>query len=166
MFLDSLINAPNYFAAATLAEFSSESFWQYLLTADYGSSQNAEAMAKEMDAKPFGEGIKKWLAASPGFNTDRIAAPVLFESNYPVSLIFYWDIYASLRLQRKPAELLYMRNGDHILTKPKERLASQEMNVDWYDFWLNGHEDPNPAKSEQYARWRALRAAIGEPIKR
>ena len=41
--------------------------------------------------------------------------------------------------------------------KPLERLASQEMNVDWYDFWLNGHEDPDPAKAEQYARWRHLR---------
>jgi hypothetical protein len=31
------------------------------------------------------------------------------------------------------------------------------MTVDWYDFWLNGHDDPDPAKAEQYARWRELR---------
>jgi hypothetical protein len=72
-------------------------------------------------------------------------------------------VYASLRLQRKPAELLYMRNGDHILTKPQERLASQGMNVDWYDFWLNGHEDPDPAKAEQYMRWRTLRETPEKP---
>jgi len=29
--------------------------------------------------------------------------------------------------------------------------------VDWYCFWLKGEEDPDPAKSEQYRRWRKLR---------
>jgi hypothetical protein len=53
--------------------------------------------------------------------------------------------------------MLYMRNGAHVLTKPLELLASQEMTVDWYDFWLNRHEDPNPAKAAQYTRWRELR---------
>jgi hypothetical protein len=38
-------------------------------------------------------------------------------------------------------------------------LAHQEMLVDWFDFWLNGHEDSNAAKVEQYSRWRALRHA-------
>jgi len=53
-----------------------------------------------------------------------------------------------MRLQNKPVELLYMRNGEHVLRKPLERLASQEMDVDWYDFWLNGHED-DPAQSRR-----------------
>jgi len=50
-----------------------------------------------------------------------------------------------------------MRNGQHVLTKPLERWVSQEINVDWYDFWLNVHEDPDPGKAEQYRRWRELR---------
>jgi hypothetical protein len=29
--------------------------------------------------------------------------------------------------------------------------------VDWYSFWLKGEEDPEPAKVEQYKRWRELR---------
>ena len=29
--------------------------------------------------------------------------------------------------------------------------------VDWLRFWLKGEEDPDPAKVEQYARWRELR---------
>jgi hypothetical protein len=44
--------------------------------------------------------------------------------------------------------------------------------VDWFDFWLNGHEDPtatdpadpanraNPARLGQYARWRQLRKLL------
>jgi hypothetical protein len=33
----------------------------------------------------------------------------------------------------------------------------QQGNVDWFDFWLNRYEDPDPAKTEQYKRWRELR---------
>ncbi len=29
--------------------------------------------------------------------------------------------------------------------------------VDWFRFWLQGYEDPDPAKAEQYKRWRELR---------
>jgi len=63
-----------------------------------------------------------------------------------------------MRLQDKPVDLLYFRGGAHVLAQPQERRISQEMNVDWYDFWLNGHEDPDPAKRAQYTRWLALRA--------
>jgi hypothetical protein len=62
-----------------------------------------------------------------------------------------------LRLQKKPVDLIYIPDGQHILQKPMERLASQQGSVDWFDFWLNGHEDPDPAKAEQYIRWRELR---------
>jgi hypothetical protein len=54
-----------------------------------------------------------------------------------------------------------MRNGQHNLTKPSEVLAHQEMLVDWFDFWLNGHEDGGGAKSDQYDRWRKLRDSAG-----
>jgi len=66
-------------------------------------------------------------------------------------------LYGALRLQNKPVDLLYFRNGEHHLVKPTERLVSLEMNADWYDFWLRDHEDPDPAKSDQYQRWRDLR---------
>jgi dipeptidyl aminopeptidase/acylaminoacyl peptidase len=155
--LDSLIHAPKYFVAATLAESTYESLGEYLVNADYVGPARAKGVAEGIGTEPFGEGLKKWLAESPGFNTEKIHAAVLFEENDPVALIYCWDIYAALRLQEKPVELLYIRNGNHILMKPLDRLASQELNVDWYDFWLNGHEDPDQAKGEQYERWRELR---------
>jgi hypothetical protein len=30
-------------------------------------------------------------------------------------------------------------------------------NVDWFTFWLKDYEDPDPAKTQQYERWRELR---------
>jgi dipeptidyl aminopeptidase/acylaminoacyl peptidase len=156
--LDSLIRAPKDFAVASLAEFSSASYWQYLASCDFGSAEMSKQLADEIGIEPFGDGLLRWVKISPGFNTDKIMVPVLLESNYPTALINYWDIYAALRLQRKPVELLYFRNGDHVLTEPKQQLVSQEANVDWFDFWLNGHEDPNPLKAYQYTRWHLLRA--------
>jgi hypothetical protein len=36
-------------------------------------------------------------------------------------------------------------------------MVSQQGNVDWFAFWLKGEEDADPAKTEQYIRWRELR---------
>src|SRR6266850_542262 len=46
---------------------------------------------------------------------------------------------------------------EHILTNPAVRMASQGGSVDWFRFWLQDYEDPDPAKAEQYVRWRELR---------
>jgi hypothetical protein len=35
-------------------------------------------------------------------------------------------------------------------------MLSQHGNVNWFCSWLSGEEDPNPAKAEQYKRWRKL----------
>ncbi|HET9445548.1 MAG TPA: hypothetical protein VFO35_04770, partial [Steroidobacteraceae bacterium] len=37
------------------------------------------------------------------------------------------------------------------------RLAVYNRNVDWFRFWLQDIEDPEPGKAEQYERWRKLR---------
>jgi len=54
-------------------------------------------------------------------------------------------------------ELVVLPAGQHVLERPWDRLTSQQGNVDWFCFWLKGEEDPDPAKAEQYARWRRLR---------
>jgi Sigma-70 region 2 len=74
------------------------------------------------------------------------------------------DVFLSIYLQQErfdPArgtiEVLYISEGMHVLEKPWDRIASQQGDVDWFCFWLKGEEDPDPAKAEQYARWRELR---------
>jgi len=34
--------------------------------------------------------------------------------------------------------------------------------MDWFRFWLQGYEDPDPAKAEQYKRWGELRKLRAE----
>jgi hypothetical protein len=46
------------------------------------------------------------------------------------------------------------------------RMASQGGSVDWFRFWLQGYEDPDPAKAGQYKRWRELRKLQAENDKK
>jgi dipeptidyl aminopeptidase/acylaminoacyl peptidase len=153
-----ITDAPDRFAAAVVANADPGSLIGYYTYVDYVTptyiTGAAEAFA---GTAPYGEGLQKWLQRAPGFLTDRIRTPVLVSAADPQHLISLWGLYAPLRDQGKPVELQYMRSGQHNLTKPLQKLAHQEMIVDWFDFWLNGHEEPDSAKAEQYARWRKLR---------
>jgi hypothetical protein len=42
--------------------------------------------------------------------------------------------------------------------RPQERMTEQQGDVDWFCFWLKDEEDGDPAKAEEFARWRTLRA--------
>ena len=87
-----------------------------------------------------------------GYGTpyDKIDAP-------PLSLAKSFEVFSGLNRLNKPVELYYYPNESHEPNHPQARLATMQRNVDWYRFWLKGEEDPDPAKAEQYKRWRELR---------
>ncbi len=151
-----LVKAPDRFAAATIAEGADNSYSQYLL---WGSAN--PQLRKQMEAinggQPFGADLIKWVTRAPAFHLDQVKAPIRIEAMTPGSLIGEWEIYSSLRLQRKPVDLIYYPNGQHQLQRPLERLVSAQGNVDWFRFWLQGYEDPDPAKFQQYERWKRMR---------
>jgi len=62
--------------------------------------------------------------------------------------------------------MIAMNTHEHVLTNPVERMASQNLSVDWFRFWLQGYEDPDPAKADQYKRWRELRNMKGDSDKK
>lgn len=117
-------------------------------------------------AKPWGDDLAHWVERDPSLHTDRIRAAVRLEQ-YNRYVLPYWDIYALMRRQGKAAEMVVFPAGMHQLRRPLDRLDSLEGNVDWFDFWLDGEEDPDPRKSAQYERWRDLRrrhqAALAAP---
>ncbi len=156
--LRALIDEPSAYAAATMAESSSNTYYEYLMNIDYQGTQREEMFRDQFGARPFGDGLRTWVDNSPGFQADRICTPILYQWNSPMAAVYGWGDYAILRAQNKPVDLLYIRNGDHVLVQPRQRLVEQGMNVDWYDYWLNDHRDPDPAKTEQYRRWDGLRA--------
>jgi acetyl esterase/lipase len=63
----------------------------------------------------------------------------------------------ALRQAGNPSELVYYPNETHLFHQPRHQLTAMQENIDWFDFWLLGKEDPDPAKAAQYQRWRAMR---------
>jgi len=142
--------------AASITDGFMVTYLQYML-----ASGDGNRMAKEANpiigAQPFGEDLQQWLKRSPGFNLDKITAPLLVVGEGPTSLLFMWEPYAGLRYLRKPVDLVMLHTDEHVLTNPAVRMASQGETVDWFRFWLKDEEDPDPAKAAQYVRWRKLR---------
>jgi hypothetical protein len=106
---------------------------------------------------PFGPGLISWIEKAPEFNLDKVSTPVRLEAYHPGSILGLWEWFTGLSLQSKPVDFIYLPNASHLLVKPSDRLASQQGNVDWFCFWLKGEENPDPAKKQQYERWRRLR---------
>ncbi len=102
----------------------------------------------------------RWRTFSPALHVDRIAIPILFqlpEQEYLFSLGLSLPL-----VRRSQADLYVFPNEPHVKFQPRHKLAAYERNLDWFRFWLRGEEDSHPAKADQYAHWRGMRAALGE----
>jgi len=146
------------FAAAVVADNYDPSYIQTVLTNTYSDAEHA------IGAPPFGDGLETWLQRTTGFNVDKIRAPLLLigqSLGVRSYILEQWEILSRLRRLNRPVEMYLMPDMDthpsHNPQNPRQALAVQSRTVDWFDFWLNGHEELNPAKANQYKRWRVLR---------
>jgi hypothetical protein len=153
-----LIEHPQMFAAATIADGLDTSYMTYRLFAE-GRPSMAKEYEKIIGTKPVGSGLSTWIRSAPGFHLDQVETPLRIEAIGSVSVLTEWEIYSSLRDQHKAVDMVYIPAGQHILQKPLDRMASQQGNVDWFRFWLESEEDSDPAKASQYKRWKAMRDA-------
>lgn len=103
---------------------------------------------------PFGEGLKWWIARSPGFSIYKIKSPVLIQANGRQGVLGMWEPYAILHYLRKPVSLVVMQKGTHPFSEPARQLASTKLGVNWFGFWL---ENKRPTNSAEYQHWSGLR---------
>ncbi len=155
--MDALTAGSRHFKAALVTDGLMANYFQYIATIDVFENEVPRQFDSMIGAAPFGEGLQQWLKQSPAFNLDKITAPLLVVAEGRSSLLFMWEPYAGLRYLRRPVDLIMLNTREHVLTNPAVRLASQGGSVDWFRFWLKDEEDSDPAKAEQYARWRKLR---------
>jgi dipeptidyl aminopeptidase/acylaminoacyl peptidase len=102
------------------------------------------------------DGAEYWKPYSLKQNADRINTPLLMQSadtEYLASL----ETFMALREAGKPVELIVYPDEYHEKWQPDHRYAVYTRNIDWFSFWLMGREDPDPAKTKQYVRWREMR---------
>ncbi|CAL4869356.1 hypothetical protein MMA231_03648 (plasmid) [Asticcacaulis sp. MM231] len=105
------------------------------------------------------DGRAFWAPFSMRLNAGRMKTPLLMEladHEYLASL----ESYFSLKEQAAPVEMYVFPDEFHEKWHPIHRRALYARNLDWFTFWLLGQEDTNPAKQEQYKRWRSLRANL------
>ena len=151
---EALVFSDIRFAAASIADANALGMLTYL----WGFGGGYPAMMDNewiIGAPLWGEkNVKLWAERDPIYHLDRVHTPLRIDA---YSAPTWFDAYAILRRHQKPVEYWAYLDSTHNPVKPRQRLTTQGGNVDWYDFWLNGREDPDPAKAGQYERWRELR---------
>lgn len=150
-------------AAAVVSDGPAMSYSDYLLWPHDFAASTAHAL---YGGPPWGARLRTWLEQAPGFHLEQVNTPLRLEAASAGNSLVFWEEFAGLVRLRKPVEYYILPRGQHQLWKPWERLSSQGGAADWFRFWLRDEEDPDPAKAEQYARWRKMReqrAATARP---
>ena len=147
------------FQAASITDGITLGYMNYLEGVGLAKEFNDEEVAM-IGAQPFGDGLAQWMKASPDFHLDKVSAPLRVVATRNAGVVEMWEPYSLLEAMHKPVDLIVLNTREHVLEDPVMRLAAQTGNVDWFRFWLQGYEDPDPAKQSQYARWRQLREAM------
>jgi dipeptidyl aminopeptidase/acylaminoacyl peptidase len=101
---------------------------------------------------------ERWRELSPALNAQRIKAPLLINvaDSEVLPTLMLWN---SLKELNKPVEMFVYAGEGHMKHQPRHRYEIYERNLDWFSFWLQGKENPDPVKRQQYERWRAMRDA-------
>jgi dipeptidyl aminopeptidase/acylaminoacyl peptidase len=150
--------------AATLLDGDANTLFSVAVT--YGASDSMWTHKERVNrGLPFRGAQDAWVRNDPSLNTDCVKAATRIET-YGPWVLNNWDVYALLRRQYKPAEMIVIPGGAHALSRPSERMISLQGNVDWFGFWLNGRErdekilprEDRPRLQAQYARWRQMAA--------
>lgn len=146
-----LIHSKRFAAAATSGTVSPDAFDLYAngvmrdILKDYWGAQTLAAAVRTASRE-----------LSLAHNVSRMNTPLLMQVP-DHELLSILPAYLSLRAAGKPAEAYVFPDEYHIKWQPLHKLAVGERTIDWFRFWLEGEEDPDPTKATQYTRWRALR---------
>jgi len=152
-----LTHSHTRFAAASVQDGWDAGYWGYILVGP-SDGRNLGVESVYDGDKPFGTGLRLWMERASGFNVDKVRTPMRIVAERPLTILGEWEWFSSLSILGKPVEMVVMQDDAHELVKPWHRYVSLQGNVDWFDFWLNKREDPDPQKSVQYHRWETMRA--------
>lgn len=148
--------------AATVADGDANTVFSYALT--YGRSDSTWAHKEVLNHGMLGLANQaKWVDADPSLNTACVKTALRIET-YGRLVKNNWDIYALLRRQYKPVEMVVIPGGAHVLSTPSERMISLQGNIDWFKFWLKGEQRATPllateteeSLKAQYDAWRQM----------
>lgn len=135
-------------------------YTSYLLI--HSSIKFAAAIDIDGGASEYNEGMRPFTDAE----LQQISTPLLFHSHGLWSLVYHGMLADRMNHLGRPADILYFEAASHSTTRPQHRLRSLGTSIDWWRFWLKGEQDPDPAKAQQYAHWRELKAVQNQTLER
>ncbi len=142
---------PDWFQAAASGEGGSHnpgSYWQ-------GGEIYRQQEHRFYGGGPYGKYEPRWKEIAPLWNVDHLRVPLLME--YSGAFLNGLELRSAILEQGGQTELVIYPDDEHVFLRPLNRYKSMMRHFDWFNFWLLSEEDPDPAKAEQYARWRELR---------
>jgi dipeptidyl aminopeptidase/acylaminoacyl peptidase len=92
------------------------------------------------------------------FRLDKVKTPLLQQFASTQGASFGLESDELFKDAGIPSELVIYPMESHIFYAPRHRASAMARNLDWFNYWLLGKRDPDPAKAEQYARWDAMAA--------
>ena len=104
-----------------------------------------------------------WMPVSLALNAEHIDAPLLMQLSDDEYLLAL-ESYTALREHGKPVELYIFSGEHHVKTQPAHRLAIYRRSIQWFAFWLQDRELPEPVDADQYTRWQEMR--VGQTASR
>jgi dipeptidyl aminopeptidase/acylaminoacyl peptidase len=149
------ITHSNLFRAASAGSGGANNPGDYWL----GGGPFEHYMEGTMGGSPYGKYDKRFDDLSPVLRAEHASTALLIESS-PSEMLWSLEFYTKLKRMGKPVELVIYPDEGHIYSQPVHRLASMQRNLDWFRFWLQSYEDPQPEKQEQYRLWRSLDAPV------
>jgi len=150
--LDSALLARDYAAASAAYSITTSP------NHTYSTSSNLGKLYDEIfGGPPFSaQGYDMRHKFSIETNAERIDTPYLLQV---ADREAYYSMlnYNALKDAGKPVEMIIYPDEYHVKWQPAHKYLVYRRNLDWFNFWLRGVEDPAPEKAEQYKRWRKLR---------
>ena len=98
---------------------------------------------------------EQWKLIAPDLNLDKLKAPILMQ--LPEQEFMHSVDYAVPLSRANRADVYVFPHEPHQKFQPRHKMAAYERNLDWFRFWLKGHEDQAVGKRTQYDYWRRMR---------
>ncbi len=105
---------------------------------------------------PTGNGLRRWLELALIFVPMRYY-PSQNRSNSADIVLAEWETLFNTDNANEASRPDLLSGWPARPPETLERLASEQGEVDWFRFWLQGHEGSDPRKHDQYKRWEHLR---------
>jgi len=104
---------------------------------------------------PNEKGMPFWREYAAGLNASANLPPLLLQSPDEEALTTV-PTWFQLRQAGAAVEWYVYPKEVHVKRSPADKWWVFQRNLDWFRFWLQGYEDRDPTKEDQYRRWEKL----------